>query len=88
MNKYPTILDLGLDRPVVFEKLNEKAKAVTGHFGAEEEVFVKLLFGAINSEAKLPFALPKTMDAVWAHEVDRPVSDGDALYPFDFGMKY
>lgn len=88
MKKIPTVLDLGLDRPVVFPEINEKAEAVLGCFGCEEEVFVKILFGEIKPEGKLPLTIPKSMDIVYAHKVDSPLNREEALYPYGYGLTY
>lgn len=88
INKVPTILDVGLDRLVVFDELADQCDALTGHFGCEEEVFIGMIFGEFKPTGKLPYSLPKNMDVVYAHKVDTPLSKEDALFEYGFGLTY
>lgn len=88
MNVVPTILDIGLDRPVVVPELNELCEAFTGHFGCEERIFLDMIFGEFSPSGKLPISLPKSMEAVNNHLVDKPLSKEDALYLFGHGLTY
>lgn len=88
MKKVPTILYLGLDRPVVIPELNEACEAFIGHFGCEEEVYLKLIFGKFSPTGKLPYSLPKNMEVVYHHKVDKPLDKDDALYEYGYGLTY
>ncbi len=88
MNKVPTVFDLGLDRPAVVPEINHVCEAFTGHFGCEEDVFLELIFGKFSPTGKLPFSLPKSMEVVYKHQVDKPLDAKDVLYEYGYGLTY
>jgi beta-glucosidase len=84
----PTILVLYLDRPAVIPEINEAAKALLGEYGADDTAVLNVIFGKTRPEGKLPFELPRSMEAVRAQKPDVPHDSENPLYPFGFGLTY
>lgn len=87
-DKVPTVIDIYLDRPVVFPVINNHAEAVIANYGADDRALLETLFGKVAPEGRLPFELPSSMSAVRAQKEDVPYDSEKPLYPFGFGLNY
>lgn len=86
--KVPTIVDIYIDRPVVFPEINAAAKGVLANYGASDGALLDVIFGKAKPEGKLPFELPSSMEAVKNQHEDTPYDSKDPLYKFGFGLRY
>ncbi len=84
----PTIIVLYLDRPAVFPEINAAAKAVLGEYGASDAAVLNIVFGKSCPQGKLPFELPRSMEAVRNQKADIPYDSENPLFPFGFGLSY
>ncbi|MFJ4167954.1 glycoside hydrolase family 3 protein [Paenarthrobacter sp. NPDC089714] len=85
--RVPLIIDVRLDRPAVLTPLEEFAAALVGTFGVSDTALLDALFGRILPEGKLPFDIPRSMEAVRASRSDVPGDTADPLYPFGHGLR-
>ena len=83
--KHPVVVTVYLDRPAVLTPIKQTAKAVIANFGVKDEVLFNRLFDNNPYNAKLPFALPDSMDSVLKQSSDLP-NDMQALYPLGYGL--
>jgi beta-glucosidase len=84
----PTIVVLYLDRPAVIPEISAAARALLGEYGADDSAVMNVIFGKARPEGKLPFELPRSMEAVRDQKADVPYDSENPLYPFGFGMSY
>jgi beta-glucosidase len=82
----PSVLVLHLERPAVIPELAEAFNAVVAVFGSSDEAVSDVLHGRVKAEGKLPFELPRSMDAVRAQLEDVPGDSADPLFPFGHGL--
>ncbi|WP_326636989.1 glycoside hydrolase family 3 C-terminal domain-containing protein [Streptosporangium sp. NBC_01755] len=87
-SKADTVVDVYLERPAVFPEIAEGAVAVLGDFGANDAVFLDVVFGRRSPLGRLPYELPRSMAAVEASRSDMPYDSEDPLYPFGHGLSY
>ena len=88
MGRVPTVVVITLDRPAVIPELAERSAALLADFGASDAAVFDVLFGRPAPTAKLPFELPRSMEAVRRQHPDLPYDTGDPLFPFAFGLTY
>ncbi len=88
MAKVPTVVSIHLDRPAVIPEIAEACAGLIGSFGAEDAAVLDVIFGRWNPTGKLPFELPRSMEAVKNQKADVPYDSGDPLFPFGFGLSY
>jgi beta-glucosidase len=84
----PTIVVLYLDRPAVIPEISAAARALLGEYGADDLAVLNVVFGKARPEGKLPFELPRSMEAVRNQKADVPHDSENPLYPFGFGIFY
>jgi beta-glucosidase len=84
----PVVVIIHLDRPAVLSEFIGDVAAVVGHYGADDEALVAVLAGEASPEGRLPFNLPRSMDAVRAQKGDTAHDDPDPLFPFGYGLSY
>jgi beta-glucosidase len=84
----PTVAIVYLDRPAILAPLIEKASAVLVDFGASDEAVLAVIQGKAAPEGRLPFELPKTMDAVREQRPDLPHDSIAPEFPIHFGLSY
>jgi beta-glucosidase len=84
----PTIVVIYLDRPAVIPEISAAARALLGEYGADDSAVLNVVFGVARPEGKLPFELPRSMEAVRKQKADVPYDSENPLYPFGFGMSY
>lgn len=76
----PLIVDVYLDRPAVLTPIVEFAAAVLGSFGASGAAVLDVVTGRAESRGRLPFDLPRSMEAVEASHPDVPFDTKDPLF--------
>ena len=79
---------LYLDRPAVIPEIAGAAKALLAEYGASDAAVLDVIFGRAAPEGRLPFELPRSMEAVRAQKPDVPYDSEDPLYPFGFGLSF
>lgn len=84
----PTIIDIYLDRPAVIPELDENAAAIIGNFSAEQSIVLEAIFGEFKPTGKLPFEMPRSMEAVRNQFEDVPYDSKDPVYKFGHGLTY
>jgi len=86
--RVPTIVSVYLDRPAILTKVRDKAAALVGDFGANDDALLDALTGVVAPQGRLPFELPSSMAAVEAEAEDAPHDSAQPLYPIHFGLTY
>ncbi len=84
----PTIIDIYLDRPAVITPFVNEAAAIVINFGIDGGALVDVLFGHAQPQGKLPFDLPRSMEAVVASRSDVPFDTADPVFRFGHGLRY
>ncbi|KAL3431275.1 beta-glucosidase C [Aspergillus tetrazonus] len=84
----PTIVDIIMDRPAVIPEVVEQAQAVLASYGSDSEAFLDIVFGVSKPEGKLPFDLPRSMDAVEAQAEDLPFDTENPVFRYGHGLEY
>jgi beta-glucosidase len=84
----PSIVMIYLDRPAVIPEINDAATALLAEYGASDQAVMDVIFGKACPEGKLPFELPRSMDAVRRQKADVPFDSENPLYPLGFGLSY
>jgi beta-glucosidase len=88
MRVKPTVIDVYLDRPAVMRELAEGAAGLLGSFGASDRALLDVVFGRFAPTGRLPFELPRSMEAVERQKEDLPYDSEDPLFEFGFGLSY
>ena len=87
------VLSIYFRAPYVMDDASglKNAGAILATFGVSDKAMMEVLSGNFKPQGKLPFALPKTLQAVYDQKSDRPgfdeTTDG-ALYSFGYGLTY
>ena len=79
--RVPTIVVVYLDRPAILSALLPFAKTLIADFGASDDALMDALTGRVVPVGRLPFELPRSMDAVRAQKGDVPHDSPSPLYP-------
>ena len=82
----PVVLDVTLDRPAVLTPLVDLAAAIVGSYGTSGPALVDALTGAVRPEGRLPFQLPRSMEAVRRSRPDVASDTPDPLFPTGHGL--
>ncbi len=82
----PTVVDVLADRPPILTPIVEAAAAVTVNWGASSAALLDVLSAAFPAQGRLPFDLPRSMDAVEASRPDVPFDTADPLFRFGHGL--
>lgn len=85
--KVPTIVVVYLDRPAILTALVPLAKTLIGEFGVGDAALFDALTGRIRPVGRLPFELPRSMDAVRAQKTDVPHDSPSPLYPIGYRVR-
>ena len=88
MNACPTIVCINMVRPAVIPEIAEQAAGILCEFGAKETIILEAIFGEFSPGGKLPFELPRSMEAVRKQKCDVPFDSENPLYEFGFGLQY
>jgi beta-glucosidase len=83
----PLILDVTLDRPAILTPLVEHCTALVASYGTSGAALVDALTGAIAPRGRLPFEIPRSMQAVRDSREDVPHDTQDPLYPVGTGLQ-
>ena len=86
--KVPTVAAVFLDRPAILTTVLPNAAAVLLNFGASDEALMAVVTGKAKPEGKLPFELPRSMEAVRAQTPGMPDDSVNPLFHVGFGMGY
>lgn len=78
--KVPTIVVVYLDRPAILAALLPFAKTLIAEFGASDDAVMDALTLRVQPVGRLPFELPRSMDAVRAQKGDVPSDSPSPLY--------
>jgi beta-glucosidase len=82
----PLVVDVALERPAILAPLAAFAAVLTGSFGTSDAALVAALTGRVVPRGRLPFEIPRSMDAVRASREDVPHDTADPLFPIGWGM--
>ncbi|MFG2592319.1 glycoside hydrolase family 3 C-terminal domain-containing protein [Streptomyces sp. NPDC048438] len=88
LDTVPTVVAIHLERPAVIPEIANRAAALLGVFGADDRALLDVLFGRAQPEGRLPFQLPRSMEAVRNGRPDVPQESGDPVLPFGHGLRY
>lgn len=80
----PTIVVVYLDRPAILSALLPFAQTLIADFGASDAAVMDALTGRVQPVGRLPFELPRSMDAVRAQKGDVPHDSPSPLYPVGY----
>lgn len=83
----PTVVDVYLERPAILAPIVESAAAVVADFGAHPRALLDVLTGAAHARGRLPFDVPRSMDAVRRNRPDVPFDTQDPLFRFGHGLE-
>lgn len=75
-----------LDRPAVLTGVAGSARAIIGNFGIGDDALLAAVTGAVAPRGRLPFELPRSMDAVQLQNPARPDDSVQPLYAFGSGL--
>ncbi|EED23137.1 conserved hypothetical protein [Talaromyces stipitatus ATCC 10500] len=84
------IVDLYLDRPAVVPEVAEQASAFMVNYGSSDRAFLDIVFAerGATPEGKLPFDMPRSMEAVTNSKEDLPFDTKDPIFKFGHGLHY
>jgi beta-glucosidase len=88
LDAVPTIVDIYLDRGAVIPEIAERCAALLASFNVADDAILDVVFGRFNPSGKLPFEMPRSMEAVRAQKEDLPYDSEDPLFPFGHGLSY
>ncbi|MGV2984681.1 glycoside hydrolase family 3 N-terminal domain-containing protein [Microbacterium sp. AGC85] len=77
----PVILVVHLERPAILEPLFPSCAAVLVEFGASDIAVLEVLTGRTQAEGRLPFDIPRSVEAVRTSRVDVPGDYASPLFP-------
>lgn len=82
----PLVVDVQLDRPAVLTPLRLRANTLIASFGASDDALMAVLAGRVAPRGRLPFELPRSMQAVEAQRPGAPADSADPLYPLGYRL--
>ena len=88
MKLKPTIVCICLDRAAVIPEITEHSSGLLADFGAGDDAVLDVVFGNFSPNAKMPFELPSSMEAVEKQKEDLPHDSEKPLFPFGWGLQY
>ena len=86
--KIPAVVAIYLDRPAILTNIVPLAGAILANFGATDDALFDALAGRVAPQGKLPFELPRSMDAVRRQRSDTAHDSADPLYKLSAGKRY
>lgn len=81
----PVVMAIFPDRPAVLTRVAGSARAIIGNFGIGDDALLAAVTGAIPPRGRLPFELPRSMEAVRRQNPADPDDSGEPLYAFGAG---
>ena len=82
----PTVVDVFLDRPAILAPILDAGVAIVANWGAGAEALLDVLTGSSPARGKLPFDIPRSMQAVVESRSDVPFDTKDPLFRFGHGL--
>lgn len=82
----PTVVDVLADRPPILQPITDAAAAVTVNWGVSGAALLDVLSGVVSAQGRLPFDLPRSMQAVASSRPDVPFDTADPLFRFGHGL--
>ncbi|WP_338693595.1 glycoside hydrolase family 3 N-terminal domain-containing protein [Streptomyces sp. Q6] len=86
LDTVPTVVCVTLERAAVIPEIAERAAALVADYGASDAALLDVAFGRAAPQGRLPFELPRSMDAVRASRPDVPDDTEDPLFPYGAGL--
>ena len=86
--KVPTIVVVYLDRPAILTAIVPLAKTLIGEFGVSDGALFDALTGKVPPVGRLPFELPRSMEAVVAQKPDVPHDSKSPLYAIGYRWRH
>lgn len=86
LDAVPTIVCINLERAAVIPEIAERAAALIADFGASDAALLDVVFGRAKPEGRLPFELPRSMDAIRASRPDVPNDTENPVFPYGAGL--
>ncbi len=80
------VVDVTLDRPAILTPLVEHCAALSVSFGTSGPALLDALTGRIPPRGRLPFEIPRSMQAVRDSREDVPHDTADPVYPVGSGL--
>lgn len=84
----PTIVTVYMDRPAVLTALVDQVDALVANFGISDAGLFDVLTGRSQPRGRLPFELPRSMEAVAAQKSDLPRDSAQPLFAYGHGLSY
>jgi beta-glucosidase len=78
--KLPVVLDVFCDRPAILTPLADTVAALIVSFGCSDAALADALTGQVAARGRLPFELPRSMDAVVASRPDVASDTANPLF--------
>jgi beta-glucosidase len=88
LDAVPTVVDIYLERGAVIPEIAERCAALLASFNVADDAVLDVVFGRFNPGGKLPFEMPRSMEAVRAQKEDVPYDSENPLFHFGHGFSY
>ncbi len=82
----PVVMAISLDRPAILTQVAGSARAIIANFGIDDDALLTAVTGTVAPRGRLPFELPRSMDAVQRQDPARPDDSRQPLYAFGAGL--
>ncbi len=82
----PTIVSVYMDRPAILTNIKDKAAVLMVNFGADDNALFDVVTGKAKAQGKLPFELPRSMQAVEKQHPALPDDSENPLYPYGYSF--
>jgi beta-glucosidase len=86
LDTVPTVVDIYLERGAVIPEIAERCAALLATFNVADDAVLDVIFGKFDPSGKLPFEMPRSMEAVRAQKEDVPYDSENPLFPFGHGL--
>lgn len=84
----PVVVDANLERPAILTPLVDTLSALLADVGVSDEIAAEVIMGERTPDGKLPFEVPRSMEAVEASEEDVANDTDNPLFEAGFGETY
>lgn len=86
----PTVVDIYLDRPAIVPEIaeSEGVVALIANYGSSADALLDVILGVVEPMGKLPFDLPRSMEAVRNSRSDVPFDTEDPVFRYGHGVLY
>ncbi|MEU9250972.1 glycoside hydrolase family 3 N-terminal domain-containing protein [Streptomyces sp. NPDC048270] len=86
LDQVPTLVCINLERAAVIPEIAARAAALIADYGASDAALLDVAFGRAVPEGRLPFELPRSMEAVEASRPDVPNDTEDPVFAHGHGL--